>query len=127
LAPRKGPSRYEIGTYPFQDICALEASVDLPQSFDRQAAWDHIRSLTGKIIEFVESDRRYKLKSSTEESRRSGIVTIQATDSQKLFSHLTDKGFAVSFREGGVRVSPHFYNSPDEIKSFIESLKRFKE
>lgn len=127
LTPRTGPSRYEIGTYPFQDISALEASVDLLQSFDRQAAWDHIRSLTGKIIEFVESDRRYKLKSSTEESRRSGIVTIQATDSQKLFSYLTDKGFAVSFREGSVRVSPHFYNSPDEIKSFIESLKRFKE
>ncbi|MEE8417654.1 MAG: aminotransferase class V-fold PLP-dependent enzyme, partial [candidate division Zixibacteria bacterium] len=69
----------------------------------------------------------YKLKSSIEESRRSGIVAIQATDSQKLFSHLTDKGFAVSFREGSVRVSPHFYNSPDEIKSFIQSLKRFDE
>lgn len=125
LAPRTGPSKYEIGTYPFQDIFALEASVDLLRSFDRQDVWSHIRSLTGMIIDFVESDSRYGLKSSMEESRRSGIVAIQATDSQGLFSYLTDRRFAVSFREGGVRVSPHFYNSPDEMESFIESLKRF--
>ncbi len=127
LAPRTGPSKYELGTYPFQDIFALEASIDLLQSFDRQATWSHIRSLTGKIIEFVESDGRYELKSSMEESRRSGIVAIQAADSRKLFSHLTDKRFAVSFREGSVRVSPHFYNSPDEIESLIESLKHFNQ
>ncbi len=126
LTPRTGPSKYEIGTYPFQDISALEASVDLLQSFDRQAAWDHIRSLTGMIIEFVESDRRYKLKSSIEESRRSGIVAIQANDSQKLFSHLTDKGFAVSFREGSVRVSPHFYNNEDEINALSLAIENFK-
>lgn len=125
LAPRTGPSKYEIGTYPFQDISALEASVDLLQSFDRQAAWNHIRSLTDRVIEFVESDGRYKLRSSTEESRRSGIVAIQSNDSRKLLSYLTDKGFAVSFREGGVRISPHFYNSPDEIESLVESLKHF--
>lgn len=126
LAPRTGPSRYEIGTYPFQDISALEASVDLLLSFERQAAWDHIRSLTGMIGEFVESDRRYELKSSMDDSRRSGIIAIQATDSRKLFSYLTDKSFAVSLREGAVRVSPHFYNSPGEIESLIESLQSFK-
>lgn len=125
LAPRTGPSKYEIGTYPFQDLLALEASVDLLQSFDRQDAWSHIRSLTGMIIDFVESDSRYGLKSSMEESRRSGILAIQATDSQGLFSYLTDNKYAVSFREGSVRVSPHFYNSPDEIESFIGSLRRF--
>jgi selenocysteine lyase/cysteine desulfurase len=127
LTPRTGPSKYEIGTYPFQDLLALEASVDLLRSFDRQDVWNHIRSLTGMIIDFVRTDDRYRLKSSTEESRRSGIVAVQAADSQKLFSYLTEKGIAVSFREGSVRVSPHFYTSPDEIELFIESLKRFRD
>ncbi len=123
LPPRPGPSKYELGTYPFQDIFALEASVDLLQSFDRQAAWDHIRSLTDMIVAAIDSDGRYELMSSRDESRRSGVIAIRAADSRKLFSYLTDNGFVVSFREGGVRISPHFYNSPDEIESLIGSLK----
>jgi cysteine desulfurase/selenocysteine lyase len=127
LAPRTGPSKYELGTYPFQDIFALEASLDLLQSFDRQAAWDHIRSLGDMIVAAIDSHSAYELMSSRDESRRSGIVAIRAADSRKLLSYLTDNGFVVSLREGCVRVSPHFYNGPDEIESFVESLKRFND
>jgi selenocysteine lyase/cysteine desulfurase len=30
----------------------------------------------------------------------------------------------VSYREGGVRVSPHFYNSDEEVDRLIAVLKR---
>jgi len=126
LPSRKGPAKYEISTYAFQDIRALEASIDLLQSFDSIRRWDHIRALTDMISDEVDSNKNFKLASSREESRRSGILNIKAADSKKLFDFLTGKGISVSYREGGIRVSPHFYNSPDEIDFFIEALEQFR-
>ena len=126
LQPRKGPAKYEISTYPFQDIRALDASIDFLSSFDSISRWNHIKALTDMIIDAVGSNKRYTLASSREETRRSGILNIKAANSRGLFEFLTGKGISVSFREGGVRVSPHFYNSRDEVDYFNDALGQFK-
>lgn len=125
LPPRKGPSKYEMMTYPFQDIRAFDASIDLLLSFDPVDRWDHIKSLTDMIIEAVDSLDGFALDSSREDSRRSGILNFKTADSNRLFDFLLEKRFALSFREGGIRVSPHFYNTPDEINMLIDALKEF--
>jgi selenocysteine lyase/cysteine desulfurase len=125
LPPRKGPAKYETMTYPFQDIRAYDASIDLLMSFDPFDRWEHIKSLTGKIIEAVDS-LGFVLASSRDESRRSGILNFKAADSNRLFEFLQNKRFSLSFREGGIRVSPHFYNSFDEIDRLTEALEEFK-
>lgn len=79
------------------------------------------------IIDAVDADRRFTLASSREDKRRSGILNIKSKDSKGLFDFLTARGISVSFREGGVRVSPHFYNSPDEIEYFIKALNEYRE
>lgn len=136
LEPRKGPAKYEIGTYAFQDLRALKQAVDILLSFDSQARWEHIKSLTDRLISFLQSDKRYQLRSSTEDCRRSAIVTFKRQDvgglhpdaysTKALYDYLISNGFIVSFREGAVRVSPHFYNSLDEIERFIEAVKNFR-
>jgi cysteine desulfurase/selenocysteine lyase len=125
LPPRKGPSRYELGTYPFQDLHALNASLDIVLSHDADDRWEHIRSLTGRIADFIGSSRFYTLLSSMEDSRRSGIVSIRAADSRKLFGFLRENNIAVSFRENSIRVSPHFYNSLEEVDKLLELLETF--
>jgi len=125
LPERKGPSKYECGTYAYQDIRALNASVDLHLSFDRASVWDHIKSLTGMIFDKIESDGSFELKSSSEDNRRSGIVGFVSKNTRSLYNYLREKKFIVSFREGNIRVSPHFYNTPEEIESFIAALDDF--
>jgi len=122
LPPRPGPSRYEIGTYPFQDLRALNASVDILRSFDPVEAWRHISGLIDALIVFLKGDTRFKLVSSADEKRRSGIVTLKTSDSRGLYENLVSRGFVLSFREGGIRVSPHFYNSAGEMEKLIEAL-----
>lgn len=124
---RNGARRYEIMTYPFQDFRALDASLDFLISFDAKDRWERVKNLTGSIIEAVESNSRLQLASSTEETRRSGILNLKARNSGRLFEFLTGQGIVVSHREGGVRVSPHFYNTSDEIEFFIEKLSEFEE
>ncbi len=125
LPERKGPSKYECGTYAYQDIRGLNASVDLHLSFERQSVWDYIKSLTGMIIDKIESDDRFELKSSKKDNRRSGIAAFRSRDAESLYKHLREKRFIVSFREGNIRVSPHFYNTAEEIESFIIALDDF--
>ena len=35
---------------------------------------------------------------------------------------LADRDIIVDFRPGAVRVSPYFYNTPDDINAFVEAL-----
>jgi selenocysteine lyase/cysteine desulfurase len=42
----------------------------------------------------------------------------------ELVKRLSEKGFVVSARSHGIRVSPHFYNTEEEINRFINELKR---
>ncbi|MEM3443195.1 MAG: cysteine desulfurase, partial [Candidatus Bathyarchaeia archaeon] len=38
---------------------------------------------------------------------------------------LRQKGIVVSARAHGIRVSPHFYNTEDEIDRLIEEVKKW--
>lgn len=125
LEPRKGASRYEIGTYPFQDLRALNASIDILRSFDGQAAWHHVCGLIEKMREFLQNDNRFQLISSPEGNRRSAIITFKSANTRALFEKLVSLGFVLSFREGGVRISPHFYNSMGEINRLIDAVRRY--
>ena len=126
LPARIGPARYEIGTYPFQDLCALDASLGFVLSYDDDARWEHIMSLTWRVVEFVRASWFYTLLSSTEDSRRSGIVAVRTADTRKLFAFLRENNIAVSFRENSIRIAPHFYNSPEDIDKLLESLESFQ-
>jgi selenocysteine lyase/cysteine desulfurase len=126
LMPRQGPARFEIGTYPFQDLRALNESVNILLSFKPAEIWGHISMLTEKLISFLAHDHRWELKSPVAQSRRSGIVTFTTPEARRLFDYLASLGFVLSFREGGIRISPHFYNSEDEIDRLIEAMTAFK-
>lgn len=125
LPERKGPGKYESGTYAYQDIRALDASLDMHLSFDREEVWQHIKSLTSMVIERIESDSKFKLKTDIDDNRRSGIISFGCDDARQLYLFLRENKFAVSFREGNIRVSPHFYNTPEEIRRFISALDSF--
>lgn len=127
LPPKEGPSRYELGTYPFQDLHALDASLDFILSYNADDIWEHVRSLTGRVAEFIRSNPLYTLLSSMEDSRRSGIVAIRTADTRKMFGFLRENKIAVSFRENSIRISPHFYNSPEDIDLLLKVMEDFQQ
>jgi selenocysteine lyase/cysteine desulfurase len=120
LKPRLGPAKFEIGTYAFQDWRALNAALDILLSFKQNEIWNHIYSLIDTFMKFVLADNRFTLVSPKDSKRRSGIITFKSNNSKSLYERLTNAGFVLSFREGAIRVSPHFYNSIEEINNLIE-------
>lgn len=53
----------------------------------------------------------------------SGIVNVKVPNDSLAVEKLKEKKIAVSARGGGLRVSPHFYNTEEEIDYFIKTLK----
>lgn len=55
----------------------------------------------------------------------SGITTFKVDDSEKLFKFLEDKKIVCSLREGYIRLSPHFYNTFEDIDFVVNSVREF--
>ncbi|HMV32643.1 MAG TPA: hypothetical protein PKA50_11030, partial [Gemmatimonadales bacterium] len=53
---------------------------------------------------------------------RSGIVMLPRQDPQADVRRLAERGFIVDARPGHVRVSPYFYNLPEDHRACLESL-----
>jgi selenocysteine lyase/cysteine desulfurase len=104
-------------------IAAFGASLGLLLEIGVERIWERVRRLTDRVIESAET-AGYELVSPRSPEDRSGIVTfrVPGADPQALCKSLLSRGVVCSPRCGGIRVSPHFYNTPEEIDRFFELL-----
>lgn len=59
-----------------------------------------------------------------ETGSRSGILSFYhpTVANSETVAYLQDRGFYIGLREGALRVSPHYYNSEDEIDELAATL-----
>lgn len=61
-----------------------------------------------------------------EQNFLAGIISFRADDTESLFRFLDDKKIVCSLREGYIRLSPHFYNTFDDIDKVISAIYEFR-
>ncbi|MEB3330364.1 MAG: aminotransferase class V-fold PLP-dependent enzyme [Candidatus Sericytochromatia bacterium] len=65
----------------------------------------------------------FNLKSPRDDARRGGTVCVDFPGSAEACKALLGRGIQVDHRpQCGIRVSPHFYNTDDEVQAFVEAL-----
>ena len=58
-------------------------------------------------------------------SRRNGMVCLRVEGGQQLVAELAEQGIVVDWRpDCGMRVSPHFYNTREDLDVFLQALRR---
>lgn len=129
LTLRDECARYEGGSQNMAGLLGLAASLDLLASLGlspaRSPIADHVLALTDYA-----SERLTKLGATLLAPRvgehRSGILTFQwaGRDPNEIRRHLLAAGIIVRNRAGGVRLSPHGYNTFAEIDRLIDELGR---
>ena len=67
-------------------------------------------------------DRGWDLRSPAEFDRRGGSVMIGAPEPEGLERQLARRGVLVDWRPGVLRISPHFFNTDEEIAEALEIL-----
>ncbi|MHA1419637.1 MAG: aminotransferase class V-fold PLP-dependent enzyme [Candidatus Heimdallarchaeaceae archaeon] len=81
--------------------------------------------LTAYLFERLDELKNIELITSRNEENRSGIVNVRIPNNVEIVKKLKEKNVIVSSRYGGVRISPHFYNSKEDIDKLIELMKLY--
>ena len=118
-----GARRYEGGTQNFLGIAALGASVDVLTAANVAAIGAHVLALGDRLVDGLRS-RGATIATERGPSISSGIVTFAfaGRDPIALGRELGRAGFVTTYRPTGIRVSPHGYNTTDQIDAFLAAL-----
>lgn len=121
---RKGAGRFECGTLNHFGVQALGASIELLLDVGLDTIERHCKMLTDRLVEGYR-ERGFHIVSSRREGEWSPIVaaTHPDKDATDLMHTLKDRGIVVAQRYGRLRVSPHLYNTTDEIDRLLAELE----
>jgi selenocysteine lyase/cysteine desulfurase len=122
-SPARNARRFQSGTPPVPSIYAGIAGIELMQEIGIAETQKHVRRLTELLIEGVD-ELEGTVATPRDPNRRGALVCIKSTDAARLVSELDAEGIVTSSRDGNLRVSPHAYNTPEDIKAVLWELGR---
>lgn len=120
---RDGAARHEEGTRSLMGIVGLEQSLGLLLDVGPEHIAAHVTCLTSRLIAGLQACG-YRVFTPLDAAQRAGIVTFAhgQRSAQELFDALRAAQILCSVREGAVRISPHVYNTADEIDVVLDTL-----
>jgi selenocysteine lyase/cysteine desulfurase len=122
--PAAGGRRFECGSNNLLGIHAFAASLSLLEQIGlaeiEKAVLDNTRLLVDKLTKI----KAVSVLTPHTASAHAGIVTFRAAghDPEVLHRKLRDTGVICACRGGGVRFSPHFYNTREQLDRAIKIL-----
>ena len=117
--------RFEEGSLNTMSIHAFGAALDLLLETGIENIENRVMALGDSIIEQL-NQRGLKICSSTHQEERSGNISfVMNQDTSQLYEWMLKNKVKLTVRDGLVRVSPHFYNSEDEVSRFFDQLDEF--
>jgi selenocysteine lyase/cysteine desulfurase len=118
--------RFEMGTPALPTVHTALGGQEIVDQVGIQVIAARNRELTSLLLDGCRA-QGWGLTVASDPSRRSAIVMIRHANPADAVKHLAAEGIIVDHRPGHVRVSPHFYNTEDEITRFVETLGAFGE
>jgi cysteine desulfurase / selenocysteine lyase len=124
MTPRHDAGRYECGTLNTVGLHGLRASLDFILEVGVERIGAAVQAL-GDQLAAGASRLGYEVLGPARTARTgAGIVSIRhpQMDSRVVHARLRDAGFLAAPRQGWVRLSPHFYVSPEDIERMLAAL-----
>ncbi len=113
--------RFECGSPNMLGIHAWSASLSLLLQTGMDCVQQCVFERVDFLIKRIQQSPCLDLLSPAAARLKSGIVVFRhrQVDNQQLFEHLCQQQVACAMRGGGIRFSPHFYNSLEELDKAI--------
>lgn len=125
-SPATTAARFQSGTPPIPSIYAGVAGMGLMQEIGIAATRQHVLGLTDRLIAGVD-ELGGRVVTPREHHNRGALVCIASSDEHALVAALAEEGVDASCRDGNLRISPHAYNSDDDIDAALASLGRHRD
>jgi len=116
-------SRFEVGTPSFLSFVGAAEAMKMLLGFGIEKIEKRVLKLTDHLIRAVKASG-LELQTPEEPQYRSGIVNFKIDKPKDVVEKLRRIGIVVSARANGIRVSPHFYNTEEEIDKLVEEIGR---
>jgi selenocysteine lyase/cysteine desulfurase len=123
--PHDDARRFEMGTPALPTVHTALGGQEIIDEVGMDVIRGRNQELTELLIQGCE-ERGFSLTTSQDPVRRSAIVMVRHPDPPGAVEHLAEAGIIVDHRPGHVRVSPHFYNTEEEILFFLDTLSAFR-
>ncbi len=120
--PSATAARFEWGTWAMVVVMGAIEAVKFALETKSDLRFDVIRRRRAELTSGLASLGVKMLTPDQGANSGGGIVTFEVKDHKAIVAKLTAMGIAVSGRYGHVRVSPHFYNTSDEVQTFLDAL-----
>jgi selenocysteine lyase/cysteine desulfurase len=114
--------RFEVITLPFQDFAGFNASVELLLELGPERVERHVREIVTHAVEWAAGRSDVRLVTPRDPARRAGIVSIAPADPVAASARLKRARVTHSLREGAIRLSPHCYNTCEEMDRALAVL-----
>lgn len=127
---RKDAGRFEEGSPATFMIYALGAAIDLLLEVGVERIRERVHELTEHLIHGLQA-LPVTVKNSLKPEHRSGMVLFSLLENHEahklmeLEQHLREKKIVASHRQGAIRLSPHFYNTKEEMDKTLKEIEHF--
>ena len=119
--------RFAQGTPSIPALYSAIPGLDIVESVGPEQIASESRRRTDQIIEFAK-ERSWKLNTPSTADQRGGSIMIGVADGPAMVERLAEKRVFVDCRpKAGLRISPHFFNTDEEVSEALIILERLME
>jgi kynureninase len=122
---RPDARRFELGTPALPTVHTAMGGQEIMEEIGLDTVVARNRLLTAHLVARCE-DAGFRLRLAPE-GQRSAIVMIHHPDPAGAVRHLAEHDIIVDHRPGFVRVSPHVYNTEEEMDRCVETLAAYRD
>ena len=122
---KKTANRYQPGTLNTFGTYTINALLKTFDEFGFNNIEEQVLSNSQYLLEQLTNTEFIPILKNFSKKNLAGIISFKREDAEDIFNYLQDKNIVTAVREGMVRLSPHFYNTKDEINKVVAELKNY--
>jgi selenocysteine lyase/cysteine desulfurase len=124
-SPATTAARFQSGTPPIPAIYAGIAGMELMKEIGIAATREHVLELHRLLIDGLD-ELGAQLVTPRAADRRGALLCIKSNDVTALVAALAADGIVTSERDSNLRISPHAYNTAEDVETILEALRRHR-
>ncbi len=118
---RADARRFEMITLPYQDFVGMTASLGLLLEIGVRDIAEVTRAAHAPVVRWAQ-ENDVRISSPLDDRHRSAILCIAPAKPVEAYHGMKRARVVCSLREGSIRLSPHCYNTLEEMEKVIEVL-----
>jgi kynureninase len=121
LDPGRGARRFEYGTPAVAAIYTARAGIELLEEIGVATVRERHMLLSQRLVDGAQR-QGWTVRCPTDAKQRTAIVTLEHPDPHAAVDELRAHGVITDSRPGLIRLSPHYFNTLDEMDRALEIL-----